>query len=129
MARTSCEPGGRVLVLAEVAVPPLSATGPPKFAPSILNCTVPAGCPPPGSGETVAVNDTDWAKADDASEDVTTVVVLTGRTVWSSVSLLLAKLPLADAYCAVRSRLFPVPVGTNTHCPALTGAEQLPPFW
>ncbi len=73
------------------------------------NCTLPVGMPPPGSGVTVAVKDTGCPKLEDASEDSTRVVVLTGSTRWSSVPLLELKFPLFELYSAVRFLLLPVP--------------------
>ena len=54
-----------------VALPPLNATGAPRFATPSLNCTVPVGLLP----VTVAVKVTDCPTVDGLSEDSATVVV------------------------------------------------------
>src|SRR6476646_2873545 len=94
----------------------------PKLLPSILNCTDPVGVAPPASGETVAVNDTDWPKLDGLSDDAISVVVLAGSTVWDSFGLWSsAKSAVAAVKTAFRF-LLPVDVGVNVHCPADNGA-------
>ena len=58
-----------------VAIPPLSAPVPIGLPPS-RNVTVPVGVPAPGAtGETVAVNVTDWPNTDGLTEEVTVVLV------------------------------------------------------
>ena len=59
------------------AEPPLIGTVPSVAAPS-LKVTLPVGVPEPDAGLTVAVNLTDWPKADGFSEDTTAVLVPAG---------------------------------------------------
>ena len=55
LAAMTWSPTESEFIEALTALPPDSATAPPKVAPSIKNCTVPLGVPPPVCGETVAV--------------------------------------------------------------------------
>ena len=58
-----------------VATPPLSVPVPIGLPPS-KNVTVPVGVPAPGAtGETVAVNVTDWPNTEGFCDEVTAVVV------------------------------------------------------
>ena len=75
-----------MLIEPEVAEPPLRATAPPKFAPSILNCTVPVGVP--ALEVTVAVKVTGAPKAEGFEELVTLVVVAAFATVTVSLAAL-----------------------------------------
>ena len=60
----------------KVAMPPLSVPVPMGLPPS-RNVTVPTGVPAPGAtGDTVAVNVTDWPKTDGLTDEVTVVAVL-----------------------------------------------------
>src|SRR4051794_5453822 len=88
MAVTVCEPEASVVVEALVATPPdPSGTGPPKFAPSITNCTVPAGAPAPGEvTATVAVKLTAWPEAAGLALDAIAVVVAARLTDWARLA-------------------------------------------
>ena len=69
-------PPESVLVDGLVADPPASATGPPKSAPSMRNCTVPVGVPAPGeAAATVAVNVTACPAVAGLAEEVSDAVV------------------------------------------------------
>ena len=71
-----------------VAMSPLSVPVPIGLPPS-RNVTVPVGVPAPGAtGETVAVNVTDWPKTDGFTDEVTVVVVSALLTVKLAVLLL-----------------------------------------
>jgi hypothetical protein len=73
-------PTANVLLL-NVARPPLNVRVARVVVPS-LKATDPPGVPPPGATAlTVAVNVTDWPKADGFTDDVTAVVVLAWFTV------------------------------------------------
>ena len=52
------------------------------MAPSMANCTVPVGVPPP-SEATVALKTTGWPTRDGLTDDRTVVVVGYPRTTWS----------------------------------------------
>src|SRR2546422_425197 len=66
-----------------VATPPTNATGAPKSAPSILNCTGPVGVPAPGATAlTVAVNVTGWPNNDGFTDEFTAAVVSALFTSW-----------------------------------------------
>ncbi|GAA5610958.1 hypothetical protein Spla01_02105 [Streptomyces platensis] len=90
---TVCVPAERALVLT-LAVPPERvpvSVGPPMTT----KVTVPVGVPAPGAtGATVAVKVTGWPTADGSGAEVTVVVVDALLTVWVSVPLDGAKLPL-----------------------------------
>src|SRR5260370_36138100 len=66
----------------EAATPLVTVTGPPTFAPSMANCTLPVGVPPP-SEATVALKTTGWPTRDGLTDDRTVVVVGYPRTTWS----------------------------------------------
>ena len=51
---TTCVPTERLVVVALVAIPPVTVAGVPKATPSTLNCTVPVEF----EGDTVAANET-----------------------------------------------------------------------
>ena len=107
-AVTACGDPATVSVAVEnVALPvPSSVTGGPTFDPSIANCTVPVGVPPPDV--TVAVNVTICPYVDGFSDDITPVVVLAAFTVWvSAPDVLVLKFP-SPLYVAVIARLPPV---------------------
>jgi hypothetical protein len=93
-ALTVCPATDKVLMAVLVATPLLfRLTGVPKFAVSIINCTVPVGVPPPEAGVTVAVKVTLWPNTDGFTEEVTAVAVPLLPTVCVSPGeMLLAKL-------------------------------------
>jgi hypothetical protein len=80
----TCVPTARFVVTADVACPlPFNATGLPRFVPPTLNCTFPAGVPPPGATAlTVAVNCTPCPNTDGFTDDATAVLVAATPTDW-----------------------------------------------
>src|SRR5260370_16915093 len=74
-------PSASVLMGSRVATPLVTVTGPPTLAPSMPNCTVPVGVPPP-SEATVALKTTGWPTRDGLTDDRTVVVVGYPRTTW-----------------------------------------------
>jgi hypothetical protein len=72
----------------KVATPaPLSVPAPIGLPPS-RKVTVPVGVPAPGAtGETVAVNITDWPETEGLTDEVTAVVVFALLTTWPPVSV------------------------------------------
>ena len=89
-----------ILILGTLAVAALVAlllldrgTGPPKFAPSIWNCTLPVGVPDPGRlAATCAVKVTGWPEAEGSAAEPTLVVMLSVETVCWNVPVLVVKL-------------------------------------
>jgi hypothetical protein len=83
----TCVPTASPVVLV-CACPPLNATGLPRLEPFALNCTFPAGVPPPGAvAVTVAVNVTFWPNADGFADDPTAVLVAAAPTDWFGASV------------------------------------------
>src|SRR5688572_26355009 len=84
-----CDPTERLDVLMP-AVPPLNATGAPRFTPLSANCTVPVGVPIPGATTaTVAVKVTGWPNADGVTDELTVVAVF-ALSIWTAkVAMLL----------------------------------------
>jgi hypothetical protein len=103
IAVMECGPTASVVILAEIALPPDSATGEPKLTPSILNCTVPVGVPDPGAlAVAVAVNVTLWPKTDGLADVLMAVAVVSWLTtcVRAGDDVLVRKL-LSPLYTAV----------------------------
>jgi hypothetical protein len=72
----------RLPVAALTATPPDTFTGLPKFVPSITNCTVPLGVPPPGPVIfTLAVKLRLWPETEEPAEELTNVLVVALLTV------------------------------------------------
>jgi hypothetical protein len=70
-------------------MPLLRVTGPPKFAPSIMNWMVPVAVPDPGAvAVTMAVKVTFCPLVDGLADEVTLVAVLSLLTTWVVVALL-----------------------------------------
>jgi hypothetical protein len=75
VADTVCDPSAKEEIPLLVAVPPDRLTGVPKFAPSILNWTVPLGVPAPGAtAVTVAVKFTLCPNPEGLADELTAVV-------------------------------------------------------
>ena len=76
-------PIARDQTAALLALPPESVNGLPKLNPLILNWTVPAGTPAPGTtADTVALKVTGWPNAEGLTDEATTIEVLALLTVW-----------------------------------------------